>query len=74
MSADAKLWTDGEERDWLAWKGLHDGPCSCQIPHDQGDTLAHLIRDIETCMGGRPMRWVLHVYPDGKAGLRGFTW
>lgn len=70
MSADAKAWYDDDGRNW---RGLHDGPCLSPIPHDQGDTLVNLLTDIERCMvGDGALRWMIRVYPDGKAGLVGW--
>ena len=69
MSADAKVW-QYDESGWL-WRGRHDGYCCLSIPHDQGnDTLSELIASIERCMGHH-LRWTVHMYPEGKVGLKG---
>ncbi len=70
MSADAKVWQD-DEGGWLSWRGSHDGPCNRPTPHDQGSNLFDLLEDIGYCMG--TVRWEFRVYPDGKAGLVGYT-
>lgn len=72
MSADAKVWQDDEDR----WRACHDGDCKPGARHvgTAYDLLA-VIAGVNDCMAPAPItRWVLHVYPDGKAGLRGFTW
>jgi len=68
MSADAKLWKDGN---W--WHGLHDGDCVLSsTPHENGSYyLSILLDDIETCMGGQ-LRWEFRTYPDGQVGLVGY--
>jgi hypothetical protein len=70
MSADAKVWQDGEG--WFSWKGLHDGPCfEGVLAHDQGANLVELLLDIEKCQR-RPMRWELFTYTDGTVGIQGY--
>lgn len=67
MSADAKVWKDG---DW--WKGLHDGPCPDEALHKQGEYhLSALLEEIESC-GGQKLRWEFRQYPDG-IGLVGYV-
>lgn len=69
MSADAKLYQDDEDN----WCGVHDG--ECERTHRAGPyDLVALIEEINECYGHPIHRWILHVYPDGKAGLRGFSY
>lgn len=70
MSADAKMWYD-DSRGWLAWRGVHDGDCG--EPHEHGENLPELMAGIEQCMGCK-LRWEMRQYPDGRAGLVGYTW
>jgi hypothetical protein len=71
MSADAKVWYD--ESGW-SWRGLHDGECRpSALEHRQQLSLSELVMGIEQCMGGRPMRWEIRQYPDGRSGLVGYT-
>lgn len=66
MSADAKMWNDG---DW--WLGIHDGDCPHE-PHPHGAYhLSELVTDIETCLGHK-LRWVIRDYPNDQRGLAGF--
>ena len=71
MSADAKIWQDDEGN----WHGVHDGDCLLEFPHlETAYDLLQLIIDIEECANeGRRMRWEFRIYPDGKAGLIGYT-
>lgn len=72
MSADAKVWNDGEG--WCSWRGLHDGDCKEDAtPHDRGGNLSYVIAQIERCMGS-DIRWEFRQYPDGQIGLVGWTW
>lgn len=71
MSCDAKIWQDDKGE----WHGLHDGGCvfPSNSHHDSSYGLTALLVEIEACMRAKHgMRWELHVYPDGKAGLRGW--
>ena len=68
MSADAKLWTDGDGREW---QGSHDGPCR-MIGHRRGE-LSDLLWEIEECFYGVSMRWEIRTYPDGTTGLAGWV-
>lgn len=72
MSADAKMWND----DNGDWHGIHDGECLRELGHHGNAYMfQEIVDDMAECMKPAPItRWVLHVYPDGKAGLRGFTW
>jgi hypothetical protein len=66
MSADAKAWQDDDG--WV-WHGVND---LCDQQHTEVGLL-DLLRALETCENkGQPMRWTIHVYPDGQTGLRGF--
>jgi hypothetical protein len=72
MSADAKIWQDDDG----SWHGIHD--LDCQHPSGTHSGTEYDLRDIldgvESCENNsRRMRWEFRVYPDGKAGLRGFV-
>jgi hypothetical protein len=70
MSADAKLWQDEDG----CWHAVHDGDCTREHEGTAYDMVA-VIASVNTCMAPMPItRWMLHVYPDGHAGLRGFSW
>ena len=69
MSADAKLWQDDESGDWC---GIHDGPCNETHRGDPYDMVS-VIEEMNRCQPNHTIvRWELHVYPNGRAGLRGF--
>jgi len=73
MSADAKVWFDGETMNGR-WEGIHDG--ECPNPNSHFGTpwdLREVLAGIETCMGCDSMRWVFQIYPDGKVGLKGYV-
>jgi hypothetical protein len=69
MSADAKVWTDGDGREW---QGNHDGLCAPDAVSHEAGQLGLVISGIEWCMGA-DMRWEIRVYPDGKTGLVGWV-
>jgi hypothetical protein len=70
MSADAKMWQD-EDGSWCA---VHDGDCTREH-RESHYGLVDVIQSVNACMAPYSIKqWHLHVYPDGKAGLRGFTW
>lgn len=88
MSADAKIWPDGQEGSYY-WNGTHDGYCRlcercktlggaenffCQ--HEgvhRNDGLDHIIRDITDCLGYWPIYWEIRNYPNGQgSGLAGY--
>ena len=72
MSADAKIWQEDDG----SWSAIHDDqPSDAPALNVSAYDLGALIREVEEAMR-KPngMRWTLRVYPDGKAGLRGFTW
>jgi len=72
MSADAKIW----QEDNGDWRGISDAQPDYVFKGGPYD-LHIVLGDIEESMGrGTPygMRWELNVYPDGKAGLRGYTY
>lgn len=66
MSADAKVWQDG---DW--WTGIHDGE---DCPYDHRDiSLRQVLEGIEKCMGSSEMRWTIRQYRlTGEVGLVGY--
>lgn len=69
MSADAKLWQEEDGH----WRAVHDGDC---IAEHEGDAygLLDVIAEVNACRAPYPIaRWMLTVYPDGKAGLRGYS-
>lgn len=74
MSCDAKIWTDSNGM----WRGLHDGPCASSNPEFHADyteyNLKDAITDIEFCLGQSHVRWKFRVYPDGQAGLVGYSY
>jgi len=67
MSADAKVWIDG---DGWTWKANHDGTC-ISPNHLVGDTLRDVLTAVEYCMG-HALRWEFRIYPDGQVGLVGY--
>lgn len=72
MSCDAKIWQE-DNGDWCA---VHDGPCRVPERH-KGDVydLEDVLASLNQCLRPtRIRRWELHVYPDGKAGLRGWSY
>lgn len=68
MSADAKCWPASGDN-WR-WEGVHD------LALDERFTevgLSELLRVLEAGVnGGKPMRWVVTEFSDGKMGLRGY--
>jgi hypothetical protein len=66
MSADAKVWQDEDDN----WHAIHDPACEGKHTETAYE-LIDLLREVEACYGHK-IRWLLHVYPDGKAGLRGY--
>jgi hypothetical protein len=70
VSADAKVWQDDDGM----WRGVHDSGCEVRGGHEGTSyDLVDVLAYVEGCENkGKPMRWAIHVYPDGKTGLRGF--
>ena len=69
MSSDAKVWQEDDG----GWQGLHDGLCKPGVLSHETDAygLRELLEEIEAC--SRVKRWEFRVYPDGKAGLVGWS-
>lgn len=73
MSADAKIWCEPDASGWTGWRGIHDdAETDICWAHKQGGTLSETLQAVETCAGGRPLRWEFCIYPGRKVGLRGF--
>ena len=68
MSADAKAWPE-DERGYL-WKGICDANPGVETPDGAGLSEVLLTLDF---WNGRPLAWSIHVYPDGRTGLVGYT-
>jgi hypothetical protein len=69
MSADAKVWQDGN---W--WHGVHDGACAAG-PHEALD-LAVVLQDVAACLQMRFLKWEFRQYvalaPEERVGLVGY--
>ncbi len=62
MSADAKVWKDGEH-----WVGICDDEPECN-PYTQSYYLSEVLRVIEERMGHR-LRWIPRTYPKNVDGI-----
>lgn len=74
VSADAQVWFDEDAnmRHGL-WKAIHDGECA-NAPHEAiAHDLSTLLKDIESCMNVRALRWTFRTYVDGSVGLSGYV-
>lgn len=76
MSADAKIWKDGD-----CWRGCHDGArCELDESKDNGKepvthefyNLTELLASIEICMGAT-LQWEFRSYPNNQIGLVGYV-
>lgn len=72
MSADAKAWMHKDG----TWHAIHDGDCGLSLSDSGHDAIAHelvaLLESVAACLEVPALRWVLYVYPDGTAGLKGY--
>lgn len=65
MSADAKVWYDGEDGQW---HGICDG--TDEVAADE--ELWRVLKQVRK-MYGYTLWWYPRAYPDNKAGLVGYT-